>query len=107
MSTIEVSGPADGTASVRAQGAPEAADLAAALAGAATGASAVLLDLTGVDHFTTEAVAVLIPHLKGAGCRVIVTASAAVEGKFTRLGLGGLVAPSTEFRTRIEPPRSG
>ncbi|SEF23683.1 hypothetical protein SAMN05421837_102351 [Amycolatopsis pretoriensis] len=102
MSTIEVTGPADGTATVRAQGAPEAADLAAALAGATTGASTVLLDLTGVDHFTTEAVAVLIPQLKGAGCRVIVAASAAVEGKFTRLGLGGLVAPSTEFRTRAD-----
>ncbi|MFJ7213305.1 hypothetical protein [Amycolatopsis sp. NPDC098790] len=99
MSTIEVTGPADGTVTVRAQGAPEAAHLAAALAGATGSAPTVLLDLTAVDHFTTEAVAALIPHLQGAGCRVIVTASAAVEGKFTRLGLGGLVAPSTESRT--------
>ena len=97
--TIEVSGPADGTVTVRAQGAPQATDLAAALTGATGSAPTVLLDLTGVDHFTTEAVAVLIPHLKRAGSRMIVTASAVVEGKLARLGLAGLVAPSTESRT--------
>lgn len=95
---VEVSGPVDGTVTVRAQGAPEATDLAAALAGATGSAATVLLDLTGVDHFTTEAVAALIPHLQDAGCRVIVTASAAVEAKLSRLGLAGIVAPATDSR---------
>jgi hypothetical protein len=95
---IEVGDPVDGTVTVRAHGAPDAADLAVALAGATRGAATVLLDLTGVDHFTTEAVAAIIPHLRRPGGRLIVTASAAVEGKLARLGLGGLVAPSTESR---------
>ncbi|WIY00623.1 hypothetical protein QRX60_42295 [Amycolatopsis mongoliensis] len=97
--TIEVSGSAGGTVIVRAQGAPSAEGLAAALATAAGDAGTVLVDLTGVDHFTTEAVAALIPHLQGAGCRVTVTASAAVEGKLARLGLAGIVTPATKSVT--------
>lgn len=97
--TIEVSGFAGETRIVRAQGAPQAEDLAAALATAVTGAPAVLVDLTGVDHFTTEAVAALMPYLQGADCRVIVTASAAVEGKLARLGLPGILAPATKSVT--------
>ncbi|MEU8631991.1 hypothetical protein AB0C38_07480 [Amycolatopsis sp. NPDC048633] len=93
---IEVSGAAGETALVRARGAPSAEGLAAALATATGGAPAVLVDLTAVEHFTTEAVAVLIPHLQRAGCRLIVTASAAVEGKLARLGLAGIVAPATK-----------
>ncbi len=102
--TIEVSGTAGGTAIVRAQGAPPADDFAAALATAAGGAPSVLVDLTAVEHFTTEAVAALIPHLRGAGCRVIVAASATVEGKLARLGLAGIVAPATRSATRAAPP---
>ncbi|MEV7045965.1 hypothetical protein [Amycolatopsis sp. NPDC051061] len=102
--TIEVSGSAGETVIVRAQGAPSAEDFAAALATAAGGAPSVLVDLTGVEHFTTEAVAALIPHLRGAGCRMIVTASATVEGKLARLGLAGIVAPATKSVTRAAPP---
>ncbi|WP_329048436.1 hypothetical protein OG738_38535 [Amycolatopsis sp. NBC_01488] len=97
--TIEVSGPAGGTVTVCAHGAPAAEDFAAALTTAAGEASTVLVDLSRVDHFTTEAVAALIPHLQGAGCRVIVTASAAVEGKLARLGLAGIVTPATKSVT--------
>jgi hypothetical protein len=96
--TIEVRGSVGETATVRARGAPSAPEFAAALATAAAGASTVLVDLTCVDHFTTEAVAALIPHLQGTGCRVIVTASAAVEEKLARLGLAGLVSPAPEHR---------
>jgi hypothetical protein len=92
--TIEVSGPAGGTVTVRAKGAPSAESLSAALATALHGSSAVLVDLTGVGHFTTEAVAALLPHLQEPGHRVIVTASAVVEGKLARLGLAGIVAPA-------------
>jgi hypothetical protein len=97
--TIEVSGPAGGTATVRAQGAPSAESLAVALATARSGSSAVLVDLTGVGHFTTEAVAALLPHLREPGNRVIVTASAVVEGKLARLGLAGVVTPATRPST--------
>ncbi|MEV6638857.1 hypothetical protein [Amycolatopsis sp. NPDC051371] len=97
--TIEVSGSAGETVIVRAQGAPPADGLAAALATATAGAPTVLVDLSGVDHFTTEAVAALIPYLQGAGPRVIVTASAAVEGKLARLGLAGIVAPAAKSVT--------
>jgi hypothetical protein len=97
--TIEVSGFADEAVLSRAQGAPSAESLATALATAAGGAPSVLVDLAAVDHFTTEAVAALIPHLQGAGCRVILTASATVEGKLARLGLAGIVAPATKSVT--------
>ncbi|SFW79411.1 anti-sigma factor antagonist [Amycolatopsis australiensis] len=94
---VEVTDPEAGTMTVRAQGAPAEDDFAAALAAAAAaGVPAVLVDLTGVDHFTTEAVAVLLPHLRDRDYRVIVSPSPAVAGKLARLGLAEIVAPATQ-----------
>lgn len=94
-STIEVSGPTAGTVTVRAEGAPAAETFAGALAAAARGSSLVLVDLTRVDYFTTEAVAVLLPHLDAPGYRTLVFASPAVEGKLSRLGLSGVISAGT------------
>ncbi|MCR6487542.1 hypothetical protein M8542_32415 [Amycolatopsis sp. OK19-0408] len=100
-STIEVTGPTAGTVTVRAQGAPPAETLAAALAAAARGTALLLVDLTRVDHFTTEAVEVLLPHVNAPGYRVRVFASAAVRGKLARLGLTDVVTPKA--RSLTEP----